>query len=271
MSSPDRDLLQDARVLGRRLEPDLEAAMDRVSARVRAPRPHHRGRRRALLAVATGAAALLAIAIPGQALLPGRAVASQNGVAAASSSGPYEISAVAVQPVEPAVSLSRAQVLSSRAGTGVTSASPGAGVAACSPAALTLEIAFDRAQFDPGRPVAISQVLRNTSSATCGVLLDACRASITVDGPDGAPVYASGADAGWMCATAPSTVALAAGGIARLTFTWPPASCPGPVPGCDHAPLPVGRYTVDAVWGGAPDSTVTALPRHLDIGDARQA
>ena len=273
MSPLEHDLLEDARVLGRQLRPDLDAARDGVSARVHRPAQavpqQHRGWRAPALAGV--ALALVAVAIPALAAVgaPGRTLPGGPTAGTGSTVVAAEVRGTGLQPVEPALALSRAHEVGV-ASSGAPTAPPVTGLAACAGAGLTLEIAFDRAQYTQGQAVAISQVLRNTGAQACSVPLDPCRASIAIRGSDGAPVYASGADPTWLCAAAPTTVALAPGGMARLTFTWRPGSCPLGSPPCGRATVALGRYTVDASWGGL-DAPLNALPRHLDIGAARQS
>jgi hypothetical protein len=271
MSDIGRDLLQDARVLGRQLRPDLDAALAAVSARSKRERARP-GRKRAV-AVALACAAVAVLAVPGLARLHHSGGGIGPGSRARAQS-PATFSAAVAQPagdtLEPAVVLSRANVLASPVSGRGRSAVSAAGATPCAAAALTLEIAFDSAQFGVGQPVAVTQVLRNTSAVTCGVPLDACRSDVSILGPDGAPVYASAADPTWLCAAAPSIVALAPGGIARLTFTWRPASEQALPPATGGVAASAGRYTVVASWGGLAPA-LQAIPRHLDIGQFGQS
>ena len=251
---PGRDqVLEGARVVGRGVHPNLEVALAGVRGRAAQRADRARRGRRVLATVALGCAVLAAAP-----------VLASRGEPAAGPAGATPVAAVhqAIQPppvLQPAVAFSRARV--APAGVGAPTAD-GTGAAACPVAGVSLEMAMDQDVYVPGQPVAVDLVLRNTTATACGVPLDPCRSGITVTAADGAVAYASGADTSWLCSAVPSEVALAPGGIARLTFTWSPLTCSSlPVP-C----APPGRYRVDGAWAG---SDFLALPRHMVISAGR--
>jgi hypothetical protein len=264
---PEGDLLRDARVLGRTLRPDLDLARRDVGHRAAAAR---RPKRRVPAAPWIGAALVVAaLAVPGWALArPGAKPHAGPGAVAASTSGAPAVAGLSAR-IQPAVELDRARLAASvvRDGGGSQPGVAGPLPSTCSVDQLALEIAFESDQYELPQPIQVSEVLRNTSTRACTVPLDACHSSITVHAPSGALVYASGADPAWTCATSPANLQLAAGGSARLTFTWSPRPCLDVRSGCATGP---GRYVVDATWAGFP-VPIGALPRHLLVGGALQS
>ena len=266
MREPVDRLLEDARVVGRRLAPDVDGALRRVLDRAQQPSAaRRRGSRRFALPA-------LAVALACLAALPGLAIASRGGSpspARAASVATSDVgSSLVVQPAVAVTVSPRAHELAAarRGDVALPSARP------CDPAALSLETAFDRAVYTTGDPVAVTLVTRNASGAACSVSLNPCLSGITIRSEDGAVAYASGADASWVCSAGTSTAALAPGGIARLTFRWTPPPCLAGAATCAAGALP-GTYRVDANLAGSGGDLsspgrvfwLAALPRHLVV------
>lgn len=268
MRAETRRLLADARVLGRRLEPDLDAAFTEVTARA----SRRRDRRGTRSALALSAVLLLGGALPAIAALRAAAGRTTHGVAAGNPSGDVTGSraALGVAIIEPAVAISRGQVAPSRLHLPSTSAVAAAtDLEPCAVSDLTIEMAFDSPAYDVGQPVGVTQVLRNGANRPCSVPLDACRSSISILDASGLTVYASGADTSWVCASAPTTVALAPGGTATLTFAWRDGgTCVNPA--CPGGAARAGRFTVEATWAGLPNEA-QPLPRHVQVGRLLQS
>ena len=250
---PD-EVLEAGRVLGRSLHPDTAAALQTVGLIAASRRARRRVRRNVGVVLAASGVLVVGAALFGRSVPPVRS----DTASATPVSAPAEVAEPGL--VQPAVALVRARVASPIIPVaGATGPAPVA-LQSCDRAHLSLELALAQDTYAPGQATVAALVLRNTGAATCGVPVDPCRSGITVSAPDGSTVYASGADGTWRCATAASLLAVAPGGIARLTYTWTGADCVALQGLCGS---PNGRYRVDGAWAMGPEAPLSPLPRHL--------
>ena len=258
MRSARNRLLEDGRVLGRALHPDLQSAYSAVSQRAAIEAGRRRGPHLARVLAVTAFAAVAALAAS--------AIGSRPGSPSPSGLPNVALAEAAATDVQGSLEVHGAGVVSmALAAEPVTSPRLAAGTRDCAEGSLSLELALDRDVYVAGSVVRVDLVLRNNGAQACRITVDPCRSGISVTGTDGGLVYASGADPTWRCAGAASTVLLARGGIATLGFDWGRKPCEM-TSTCGQADVRPGRYRVDAEWATV-DSPLVARPRHLVIAD----